>query len=122
MFLVSSLRNSYRNIVHFDVERERNDNLFGFALVALSHFHNAQGKHIFRRFVDFLFEFECEGLVDASVRHVQIIDVGALLFVFDAEYIYVVIIPCNHLALLHKFTRQIVSPFQNHRLFETHLL
>ena len=90
--LVSPLRYGENNVFQLYVERKRNDNLAGVALVAFAHFDDAHGQQFLLAFVQPLFILEGESLVDGSVRNVQVVDESSVFIgvLFDGEYVDVV--------------------------------
>ena len=91
LLLVAPLRHGEYDIIKFHVQFEGDDNFLRRTLVSLPHFDDAEREQFLFRFVQPLFIFKRECLVDDPVRDVQVIDKCRIrLLLFDRKHIHIV--------------------------------
>ena len=89
VLFLALFRNRERHAVHFHVQFKRHDDFLRRAFIAFAHFHDTQLQQLFLALVHAHLVFEGEGLVDASVGNVQVVDVRRILVRFYGEYVNV---------------------------------
>ena len=117
-FLVPLLRDDLHGHFFGDVDLERHHDFLRTAAVALPHLDDAEREQFAVRFLQLLLVLEGEGLVDAAVRHVEIVDVGHLLLALDVEHVDVVEHGRDHLALRLEALDEFVALLDGLRLLE----
>ncbi len=118
LFFLSFLRNGLLGIALRQIYGKRDDDFSREALVSLAHLHDAEGQQFRVVLVQFFLVFEGEGLVDAAVGDVQIVDVGYGLLAFYAEDVYVVQQVGDNLAAGAELFDQFILFFDDLGLFE----
>ena len=76
MLLFSSLGNGKGYIVHLHIQFKRYDDFAGSALISFTHLNNAPIVEVLLSFRSDVSCIRGEGLVDASVCDMQIVDIG----------------------------------------------
>ena len=92
------------------------------AFIPFPHLCDAQAQQLLFGFVDFLFVFECEGLVDDAVGDVEVVDVGILLIGFDGEDVHVMNGAADNLAFFAQLFQGNVAFFDNLGFLELQIL
>ena len=118
---VASLRHGDCDAFQLHLDGERHDDFARTALVSLPHLHDAQCQHVGRLFIHALCIFEGEGLVDASVGHVQVVDECRMFVVGYGEHVDIVVISGYHLAFFAELECQVVLAFQFLCFLKSHL-
>ena len=122
MAFFASLRYCDGDAIEGQGEREREDDFTGLAAVALTHFNYAEGEQIAVGFVGAVGVGEGEGLIDAAVGDVEVVDVGCGGVGGYGKDIDVVFVVRDDFCLFAELESELVFLFDLFCFFETQLL